>query len=31
MTNLYMALLDRAVHPGKTGDSTGRVEHLSNT
>ena len=30
MTNLYMALLDRAgVHPEKIGDSTGKVEHLS--
>lgn len=30
MTNLYMALLDRAgVHPEKLGDSTGKVEHLS--
>jgi hypothetical protein len=30
MTNLYMSLLDRmGVHPEKIGDSTGRVEHLS--
>ena len=30
MANLYMALLDRAgVHPEKIGDSTGKVEHLS--
>ncbi len=30
MTNLYMTLLDRmGVQPEKIGDSTGRVEHLS--
>jgi hypothetical protein len=30
MTNLYMTLLDRmGVRPEKIGDSTGKVEHLT--
>ncbi len=30
MTNLYLTLLDRmGVHPEKIGDSTGRIEHLT--
>jgi hypothetical protein len=30
MTNLYMTLLDRmGVHPEKIGDSTGKIEHLT--
>jgi hypothetical protein len=30
MTNLYLSLLDKmGVHPESIGDSTGRVEHLS--
>jgi hypothetical protein len=30
MTNLYLSLLDRmGVHPEKIGDSTGKIEHLS--
>jgi hypothetical protein len=30
MTNLYLTLLDRmGVHPEQIGDSTGRVEHLT--
>jgi hypothetical protein len=30
MTNLYLSLLDHmGVHPGKIGDSTGRLEHLT--
>ena len=30
MTNLYLTLLDRmGVQPEKLGDSTGRLEHLT--
>ena len=30
LTNLYLTLLDRmGVHPETIGDSTGRIEHLS--
>jgi hypothetical protein len=30
MTNLFLTLLDQVgVHPEKLGDSTGRVEHLT--
>jgi hypothetical protein len=30
MTNLYLTLLDRmGVHPESIGDSTGKVEHLT--
>jgi hypothetical protein len=30
ITNLYLTLLDRVgVHPEKIGDSTGKVEHLT--
>ncbi|MNG39573.1 hypothetical protein D3C84_1277200 [compost metagenome] len=30
MTNLYLTLLDRmGIHPESIGDSTGKVEHLS--
>jgi hypothetical protein len=30
MTNLYLTLLDRiGVYPEQLGDSTGRIEHLT--
>jgi hypothetical protein len=30
MTNLFLTLLDRlGVHPENIGDSTGRIEHLT--